>query len=188
MHLFHPTLLLPVSLSVNRPSRFHESILYVNVFPLTIHSSIRRERLKSMVKVQSRVNWQMLPAQLGWREWVMRGTGWGGKELTTERRPFSNGKGETASVYLRLIFYSSICASSVSLLFPGIAHSSVCLSTFPPSTTSTHSFFIYQILSSTNSLWSLNINVAKNCQGCGIIFLKLYVFFPALFWGNGAWF
>lgn len=64
------------------------SSLYLNIFPLTIHPSIRREGLKSTVTVQSGINWQMPPARLGWREWMRRRTGRGGEEITAEWRAF----------------------------------------------------------------------------------------------------
>lgn len=81
------------------------SSLYLNVFPLTLHSSIRREGLKSMVTVQSKVNWQTLPALLGWRELVWRKTGSGGKKITAEWRPFGMEKERPPLFTLSTCFY-----------------------------------------------------------------------------------
>lgn len=81
--------------------------LYLNVFPLTIHSSIREEGLKSMVTVQSEVNWQTLPALLGWRELVRRETGREGKKITAQWRAFGMEKQRPPLFIFTTFFISS---------------------------------------------------------------------------------
>lgn len=73
--------------------------LYLNIFPLPIHSSIRGERLKSTVTVLSGVNWQMLPALLGWREWARRRAVRRGEEIATKMESSWKGEGEAGFVY-----------------------------------------------------------------------------------------
>lgn len=136
-----------------------------------------------MVTVQSGANWRMLPAVLGWRECERRRTG---REIAAEWR-VSRMERERLPVYLFHIFLFLLCHLTIDFspyFTIYLSHNSVCLPIFPPSTTSTHSFFIYQAHSSTNTLRGLNINVAKNlpiCQCCGINFLKLMMLFAALF-------
>lgn len=147
------------------------SALYLNIFPLTIHPSIRREGLKSRVTVQSGLNWWILPALLGWREW-MRRAGRGEKEITAERRAFKMERWSLTLFTLCtfFLFLHSRLAIDFSPSFTVyFSHSSVCLPVFPPFTSSTHSFFIYQTHSSTNSLWGLNINVAETCQSARVV-------------------
>ena len=71
MHLFHPSLLLAVNLSVNPPSPPRVLSLYLNISPLTIHSSILREGLKSTGTVQSG-KLAGVACTTGTREWVRR--------------------------------------------------------------------------------------------------------------------
>lgn len=114
----HSCILLPVNPPAYPPSSPHQS------FPLTIHPSIHREGVESMVTVQSGVNWQTLPALLAWRGWVRKRTGRGGKE-TTAKGGAAGMERERPSVFTFSTFLSILlplypaiqCVSSLHLLY-----------------------------------------------------------------------
>lgn len=139
--------LTPLSFSLSLYQCIHlplpESSLYLNVFPLTIHSSICRVGLKSPVTVQSGVNWQMRPVLLGWGEWARRRTGRGGKEITAEWRAFGMEK-ERLPLFTVSAFFipSSLPHYRFLSLFHGIFSPQFSMFTHVSSLHRT--FFIYQ--------------------------------------------
>lgn len=131
----------PLSFSLSIYQCIHPPLpgcsLYLNISPLTIHSSIRREGLKSMVTVQSG-KLANVAALLGW------GNGWGKRLGGEERKLEQNGellewKGRVCLCWPSPHFLFLLCRLAID--FPPsftdyLAHNPVC---FPH--VSTHHLF-----------------------------------------------